>query len=331
VVAYKFATVVETGPSEFRFKAVGFKETYDVYGVARCQSSLHRAPVHDCTCGFWAMYRADDLAKGVGTWEQPWVLLEVELAGRAEIHDLGLRAEKQTVLSAAFSQGCRVCPEPAVGLGLDKHGVVCAACGEHLDTVTVSTLDLAGALGTQVRIGSPVLTCAPASDSGRTKTSAANKWLTALMVLIAVGSLAAGALFSMYWNNQLSREVADAQAYAHGRSAQARVVNQIQDSSGHWQLQLAYRTDEGRHVTFWTPDLAANRLADGATVEVSYLAGKPQAAHAIKGSGGYQPIYSSDGTSDASWFWRGGDIVVGFLFPLIPGGFTIVMLGLLMD
>jgi hypothetical protein len=159
VVAYKLARIVSTDDDTLSFAGAGRDVSYDAEATATCLGKMHRAPSQNCGCGFWAIYRLSDLhrvaknATGVHRYDT-YARLTVELTGPAELHELGLRARTQRVLSAALPATCARCKAPSTKAVLTKglSREVLAVCAEHVreKEKVYSAADLANALGTEV-------------------------------------------------------------------------------------------------------------------------------------------------------------------------------------
>lgn len=115
IIAFKSAQLVasaERGPFlQSRYSG----EAYDDSDMATCRKLLAmpkptadqfhpgKAPVLDCTCGFYAVKRPEQLGRFDPTCG--YAFLEVELFGRVIVHDRGYRAERQRILHIGIP-GC---------------------------------------------------------------------------------------------------------------------------------------------------------------------------------------------------------------------------------
>jgi hypothetical protein len=248
IVGLKYAAVVIDDEGEFRFQSTtsrsGHARCYDVEGRAVCQSGReHRAPSWRCTCGYYAMGDAATLRTA---WERigidpDWAMLEVELTGRVIEHDRGWRGQRQTILAAVWDDRCSRCGQAtATGFILPtRFGTavrpVCRPCGRREWT---SPADLAGRLGTEVRLASGVMGRPPPSDAG---TRVWQRWWS---IVIGAFVVVVAAAFASVW------------LAGGGRAAQAGLVRQVAplvsvDDPPRTAAALAAVTRQGRKAVVY--------------------------------------------------------------------------------
>jgi hypothetical protein len=167
LVAFKAARVVDLGGGKFAFealrlgKASSHNTNYRVDDRAVCDlgGEDHQAPKTECGCGFWGVYERDDILECTrALLDDECALLEVDVSGRCELHELGVRAEHQVVLSVTFGDTCSMCGKrPSTQLAFGNRSRVYCICAEcsplAKDDLLISTSELAGALETEVRFG----------------------------------------------------------------------------------------------------------------------------------------------------------------------------------
>lgn len=76
--------------------------------AARCHRHDHPAPTLACTCGFYGVERVDLLPEVTMVLADS-VVLDVEFGGIVVEHEMGYRAEEQTVLAVRFPDECAFC------------------------------------------------------------------------------------------------------------------------------------------------------------------------------------------------------------------------------
>jgi hypothetical protein len=171
ITAYKLARVYQTEPGVFRYMGIGVNLAYDSVSEAVCGLNPHHAPTADCGCGFWGMYEVADLSEATSDVARDggyraFARLTVELSGKCELHDLGVRGQKQRVIAVAFPKTCAYpdCDGVAETLVVsplsrrDVIGPVKSMCGSHVGKrdQRITCADVANSLGVEVTMGRDV-------------------------------------------------------------------------------------------------------------------------------------------------------------------------------
>lgn len=136
----------------------------------RDESSTHRSPDPECTCGFYAMRDRAEAEAEAGNSHWGNCLLEVQFFGRVIVGTRGYRAERQRIVAVHLDrEGCAgwLCKAEPVGIGRTTHAPVHSQddedkdfvplCRGHFDTWPpmdrLSMADLSSYLGLEVRWG----------------------------------------------------------------------------------------------------------------------------------------------------------------------------------
>ena len=118
---------------------------------ATCHRHHHPAPAVDCSCGFHAVNRVEDLADTTKVFAD-FLVLDVELSGTVIEHERGYRAEQQSIMRVRFPSTCWRCVAPASHVYAGRTWrSLCADCaGRCRGTTALRRADATALLGIDV-------------------------------------------------------------------------------------------------------------------------------------------------------------------------------------